>query len=367
MRDLPEGIEQLEHLEILDVSGNDILYLPEGIEKLESLRRLTATHNYIEKLPDDLDDLRELEQLNLIKNRLKEVPEAIIYIRDRVEVSMFSNKLSDTDFTEAELKRKCTKCKDFKSGFADMTGRRPTMEDSLMIKGNLTKQNFGYFSLFDGHAGRFAASFCTEHMHTHLETDIDELSLSPAEALKSTFSKINKKFEEFATKSGIVGMTRAGTTGVAMLLDAATRKCVVANVGDSRAILCRKGIVAKRLSLDHKPYDDAELERIKKLGGHVVGNTGRVNGQLAVSRAIGDFYLDPFVTPEPHITEIDLSNDDEFLILACDGVWDVISDQRACEIVAGETDPSVMARKLRDYAYLCGSDDNISVICVMLN
>jgi len=103
------------------------------------------------------------------------------------------------------------------------------------------------------------------------------------------------------------------------------------------------------------------------LNGYVMGEVGRVNGQLAVSRSIGDFYMQPFVTCEPFVNHVEMTDQDEFLILACDGVWDVISDQDAVEIVGqAHGDAARAATRLRDYAYLLGSDDNISVIVVNL-
>lgn len=119
---------------------------------------------------------------------------------------------------------------------------------------------------------------------------------------------------------------------------------------------------------------------------------GRVVGMLAVSRAFGDLDLQPFISADPYVDVIDIADPPDFLILvmppppntlfshpqqtgshrtrrfpmqACDGVWDVISDEAACRIVASESDDILKASmKLRDYAYLFGSQDNISVIIV---
>jgi serine/threonine protein phosphatase PrpC len=155
-----------------------------------------------------------------------------------------------------------------------------------------------------------------------------------------------------------------GTTAVSVLIDA-DRVAHVVNVGDSRAVLCRGG-APLRLSFDHKPYSDEEQGRIRGLGGCVAGETGRVNGLLAVSRSIGDFYMHPFVTDEPFQAQVQLEEADEKLILACDGVWDEVSDERAVEIVMAEADPFLACAKLRDFAYALGSDDNISVMILHL-
>jgi serine/threonine protein phosphatase PrpC len=105
--------------------------------------------------------------------------------------------------------------------------------------------------------------------------------------------------------------------------------------------------------------------------GYVLEN-GRVNGVLAVARSIGDFYLHPYVSVEPFLSrQIDLEKEQiEFLIFACDGVFDVISDEMACDIVRqsineNPENPHLAASVLRDKAYLYGSRDNISVIVVI--
>ncbi len=110
------------------------------------------------------------------------------------------------------------------------------------------------------------------------------------------------------------------TATVAVIKNA---KIFVANAGDSRAVLCRDG-EAIPLSKDHKPSRQMKWQRIIKAFGLcdvVLGD--RVQGVLAVSRALGDKVLNPYVIPEPEITQTRVDPQHEFLILACDGVWDV--------------------------------------------
>jgi serine/threonine protein phosphatase PrpC len=119
------------------------------------------------------------------------------------------------------------------------------------------------------------------------------------------------------------------------------------NVGDSRAVLCRAGDVVE-LTRDHKPNDSQERARIESLGGRVqwfgyVDAQGepiepygayRVNGNLAVARAIGDRDARPFVIGEAEIRQYDLEYDkDEFIVLASDGLWDVFTSAEVVEFV----------------------------------
>ncbi|KAI0930216.1 hypothetical protein AcV5_006988 [Taiwanofungus camphoratus] len=134
-----------------------------------------------------------------------------------------------------------------------------------------------------------------------------------------------------------------------------------ANAGDARGVLCRGG-KAVRLTYDHKGSDKQEAKRITDAGGFVM--SGRVNGVLAVTRSLGDSSMKEYVVGSPYTTETELSEEDEFLILACDGLWDVVDDQAAVDLVRGTTDPRRAAEDLLDNAYKNYSTDNVTVLVV---
>eukprot|EP01122_Echinamoeba_exundans_P006450 TRINITY_DN1818_c0_g1_i3.p1 TRINITY_DN1818_c0_g1~~TRINITY_DN1818_c0_g1_i3.p1 ORF type:complete len:389 (+),score=105.80 TRINITY_DN1818_c0_g1_i3:822-1988(+) len=143
-------------------------------------------------------------------------------------------------------------------------------------------------------------------------------------------------------------------------------RMMIANSGDQRLVVCRAG-KAVDITVDHKPDSETELERIKHAGGFVAENR-RVNGVLALSRALGDMELQPHVTYVPDVFFVDIREDDEFLIIACDGLWDVVTSEQAVKLVLQEGgDPIRSAAKLRDYAHALNSTDNISVIVFRLN
>ncbi|CAL1707158.1 unnamed protein product [Somion occarium] len=134
-----------------------------------------------------------------------------------------------------------------------------------------------------------------------------------------------------------------------------------ANAGDARAVLCRAG-KAVRLTYDHKGSDKQEAKRIMDAGGFVMG--GRVNGVLAVTRSLGDSSMKEFVVGAPYTTETELTEEDEFLILACDGLWDVVEDQAAVQLVRDTADPRKAAEDLLDHAYRKYSTDNVTVLVI---
>jgi len=220
--------------------------------------------------------------------------------------------------------------------------------------------NTDLLGVFDGHAGSAAARFAAKQFSIVLEDNLKHKD--PIESLTVTFSEVNSQFRTFI-KTQDLGVKHSGTTALVSLI--IEQKLYVANLGDSRGVLCRGG-KAVRLSWDHKPM--LEEDRINALGGYVIGGqTRRINGMVAVSRSIGDFFMEPFIIDDPYVSEFDLTPEDQFLILACDGVWDELSDQAAVDICLSEKDPLKAALKLRDTAYSLGSEDNISVIVLVLN
>ncbi|OBT87869.1 hypothetical protein VE02_02616 [Pseudogymnoascus sp. 03VT05] len=301
----------------------------------------------------------------------------------------------------------------------------------------------GYFAIFDGHAGSFAADWCGKKLHIILEEMIRKHPNTPIpELLDQTFTSVDLQLEKLPLKnSGCTAvaavlrwedrvpntLSATGSTAIApatlasvkavedsttiseekvtgvlenpdrskelaaavdpaadiasaaqyglttseaahaRLKTQATRQRVLytANVGDARIVLCRNGR-GLRLSYDHKGSDENEGKRIANAGGIILNN--RVNGVLAVTRALGDAYMKELVTGHPYTTETVIQPDlDEFIILACDGLWDVCSDQEAVDLVRNVQDPVVASKQLVDYALNRFSTDNLSCMIVRLN
>lgn len=151
--------------------------------------------------------------------------------------------------------------------------------------------------------------------------------------------------------------------GVTVIVPPAGSRRVLysANAGDARGVLCRGG-KAVRLTYDHKGSDKQEAKRITDAGGFVMG--GRVNGVLAVTRSLGDSSMKEFVVGSPYTTETELCEDDELLILACDGLWDVAGDQQAVDLVRDVQDAQEASEKLLTYALNKSTTDNVTVLVV---
>ncbi|OAQ61769.2 protein phosphatase 2C [Pochonia chlamydosporia 170] len=228
-------------------------------------------------------------------------------------------------------------------GVSAMQGWRISMEDShttvldLAAGANLDPKihssKLSFFGVFDGHGGSTVALFAGENIHNIILKQDTFKAGDYAQGLKDGF---------LATDRAILNDPKyedevSGCTACVSLI--AGNKLYVANAGDSRGVLGIKGR-AKPMSQDHKPQLENEKNRITAAGGFV--DFGRVNGNLALSRAIGDFEfkksaeLPPeqqIVTAFPDVEEHELTDEDEFLVLACDGIWDCQSSQAVVEFV----------------------------------
>ncbi|CAK7325740.1 unnamed protein product [Dovyalis caffra] len=231
-----------------------------------------------------------------------------------------------------------------KFGMTSVCGRRRDMEDAVSIHTSLTTKNTSFFGVFDGHGCSHVAMQCRDRLHEIVKEEIEGLKEEKCVEWKRTmeksFAKMDKEVEKCCAEGDSSSNCRCelqtpqcdavGSTAVVAVVT--PEKIIVSNCGDSRAVLCRKG-VAVPLSSDHKPDRADELLRIQEAGGRVIYWDGpRVLGVLAMSRAIGDNYLKPYVIPEPEVTMTERTEEDECLILASDGLWDVVSNDTACGV-----------------------------------
>lgn len=256
-------------------------------------------------------------------------------------------------------------------GGANIQGRRPTMEDESVV-GDF--ENGTILGLFDGHAGREVAIMCSENLLQVFQDEFfrDELNSTPnlPEVLTRTFYKLHSN----------VTSLYGGSTALVFVLSpngSDGYNVIVANVGDSRMIIVPSDTTQPptQPTNDHKGTYGPEQQRVIAAGGRIVNS--RVGGVLAVTRAIGDKSLtSDGVICEPEISSLTVTRGD-FIVVACDGLWDVSSNAEVAEIVRNfvmnennhtinekKINTTHLAQILRDKAYSEGSTDNISVIVV---
>ncbi len=268
-------------------------------------------------------------------------------------------------------------------GSSGMQGWRLEQEDAHVSVTMTKAPDHVLVGVFDGHGGAGASAWAAEHIQGFVEAtkswkDYVEGGASNKEllsdALRQSFLDADAALRVHQETGG-VGADTSGCTAVCCMIT--PNMIICANAGDSRAIIATDGKM-KEMSFDHKPYNQLERARIEKAGGSV--EFKRVDGDLAVSRAFGDFQyktspeLPPEqqkVSPEPDLIVHGRSDVDEFLLLACDGLWDVMSNTEAAEngrliFSEGESHMGLAAEEMVDLSLEKGSRDNISAVLVKL-
>lgn len=223
-------------------------------------------------------------------------------------------------------------------GVSSMQGWRCEMEDAHYARTCLKErglENWSYFAVFDGHAGVKVSDHCAKHLLTYI-IDTEEFRNEDIVAgIHSGFLRLDEKMRYLPELAS--GDDKSGTTAVVAFIS--SEHVYIANCGDSRAILCRNEQPVF-CTQDHKPILPGEKQRIQNAGGSVM--IQRVNGSLAVSRALGDYdyksskelgQCEQLVSPEPEIFVHERDPQDQFLVLACDGIWDVMNNQEVCSFI----------------------------------
>lgn len=399
-----KGFEALKQAASRNIHIQSIYLYENNIDqpKLHSLQSILTRNTCVQGVIDHLLD--QIPWNRKIKNRLQSFKKSVMQTRtnstlnisqedertplfrllskqSQLQLNAGANGTPSHTIPESESTR-------FKVGKSETIGKRPTMEDRMVTYGSYRGDTESeLFAIFDGHGGRAASDYAADNINRILSEHLQQQK-TPEEAFKLTFTQINTQLTPWPF---------IGTTAACAYIHKS--HVYIANVGDSRVVLGRMvkqtpivhenndndqdntqtttttttttsnetkvTIQTKRLTFDHRPVEDSERSRITNAGGTVLN--GRVNGMLAVSRALGDSFLTPYVIPEPYQSSFEITSEDKFLILACDGVWDLISDEEAVLIVSKISDPEKSSETLRDLAFNMGSTDNISVMVVKLN
>jgi len=263
------------------------------------------------------------------------------------------------------------------TGISTMRNGRRRMEDRHVILHDLVahlpenlqhkinpEDHISFYAVYDGHAGVKAAASAASNLHNKLVESTSyphDINAAIQDAIIAT--------DEIIIHDKLGG---CGTTVALAFIKGKSMHC--AWVGDSECVLARNGN-AIRLVDSHRPDRPDEKERIEELGGYVsFWGTWRVNGTMAVSRAIGDESLKPYLSTDCDITTVQLLPTDDFFILACDGLWDYLKREDAVQMVySAISEPNFDSEKLHNLSEKLnlssiekGSSDNISTIIIFL-
>ncbi|XP_009358521.2 probable protein phosphatase 2C 27 [Pyrus x bretschneideri] len=264
-----------------------------------------------------------------------------------------------------------------RSGEWSDIGGRTHMEDTHLCIGDLAKK-FGYnllseeaisfYGVFDGHGGKDAAHFVRDNLPRVIVEDAD----FPLELEKVITRSFMETDAAFAKKCSREASLASGTTALTAMIFG--RSLLVANAGDCRAVLSRCG-VAIEMSKDHRPCCTKERMRVESLGGYI--DDGYLNGQLGVTRALGNWHLEGMkdagerggpLSAIPELKLTTLSKDDEFLIIGTDGIWDVFTSQNAVDFarrrLQEHNDVKLCCKQIVEEAIKRGATDNLTLVMV---
>ncbi|XP_053976203.1 probable protein phosphatase 2C T23F11.1 isoform X1 [Hylaeus volcanicus] len=245
-------------------------------------------------------------------------------------------KIMGQTLSEPVTAKKSACCRDsnYRVGSSCMQGWRTKMEDChVHILSLPDDPGTAFFAVYDGHGGAAMSQHAGKHLHEYITKRSEYRAGNIVEAIQHGFLELDEAMQN----DEVLRDEQAGTTVTALLIK--DNVIYSANAGDSRAVASINGN-AVSLSRDHKPTLKDERERIKAAGGWVEFN--RVNGTLALSRALGDFMFkrndrksaqEQIVTAFPEVRQYQITEDWEFVILACDGIWDVMTSAEVVNFV----------------------------------
>lgn len=250
-----------------------------------------------------------------------------------------------------------------------LQGKRDTNEDQHSTILNLNKDNkelnnINFLGVYDGHGGKLVSKYLKENLPIYFIKKFKKNIYLKQNMFSKHVVDVYNLIQNDLKDNHPRAVNYCGSTCCI------TIHCEgflwIINVGDSRAVLSNENGIAIPLSKDHKPNSPEERVRIENLGGKIIfdGVDWRIKN-LSLSRAFGDIECTPYVTHLPQIYCRKLSKGDKFLILACDGLWDVLSNQDAVDFILDLETKNYRgnyAKVLAEYALEKGSMDNVTVI-----
>lgn len=423
-----DDLETMQTLRVLHINANKLQTLPAEIGKIRRLLVLDVGSNALKyntaNWPYDWNwnwNL-DLKYLNLSGNKRLEIKtSSSTSIRDRnlsdfnaltrlrvlglMDITLTIDSVPEEN-EDRRVRLSGTDIANMSYGQADTLGRHDHLSTiDMVIPRFQGRDEETVFGMFDGSEVQNGGSRVAKHLQDffaeHIAIELKRLRKDEGvpSALRRAFLAYNKELGALVTpipvkkdsdgNPGVVvpashrpsvisqSSTFAGpyipvvlgacdrTAGAAVcLVYLVGKRAYVANIGDSLAVLSKADGTAKLLSVKHNAGDASEVQRIRHAGGYV-SRDGLVNDQLDVTRSMGYFHLTPLIQAAPHVETIDLTEEDEFIIIASKSLWEVMSLQTAVDIARSEhEDLMLAAQKLRDFAICYGASNKISIMII---
>ena len=425
---LPQSIGFLIHLEELDLSHNKFTDFPQLLLHLTSLTSINLTNNFISQLPKNLTQLSGLKTLDLSCNNLsscfpvfsftglkslsfafnkqltiphlltsmksleeanfigtlplKEYPIDVNWMKERkmFTISYLNSEKRESNEPQTIINtplyfiKNCYSNQlklplnvpqfeenDFECpvqfGSSCMCGKRDSMQDTHLFVSNYLGIGYHFMAIFDGHSGLNSSQLCASQ-YTNCLADMlrKNPNVSIEDAFTQTFNQINTKISDCEYSDG-------SAMNVVLITP---QHFFVANVGDSRCILVKEESLSV-INEDHTLDNIDELYRVRSLNGFV--ENGKVNGQNLLTGTVGDVSCNKICVAVPQVVSVEREMNDVCLVLCCDAVFDVLTNEMIADICRKNSNQSawVIASLIRDIAYSNGCKDNITcLVCKLL-
>ncbi|THH27774.1 hypothetical protein EUX98_g6420 [Antrodiella citrinella] len=414
-----EDLHSLTNLKVLFLNGNKLQTLPREMGSLMSLSILDVGSNNLKYNINNLDyDWNwnfnpKLRYLNLSGNKRLEIKPPSQQIQHHLTKPSYSDRrvLDDpSDFSnltqlkvlglmdvttmflrnipddneDRRVRTSLSEINNMAYGIADTLGGNLNMFD-LVQPGFRGREDEAIFAMFGRSSHIGSHNRVSKYLHDQFigvfQKELDDLQTlkgeSVQDALRRSFLKLNKYLHDVlyerdtrkpstTSASGSIrraidmSCVRSGASGIVLYFSGKT--VYVANAGNSLAVVSRQG-TGELLSRKHDPFDRSETARIRSAEGWV-SPKGFVNDEIDVSRSFGFYYLLPVINARPDIFVWPLSDLDEFIIVANQGLWDYVPYQTAVDIARSETDPMMAAQKLRDFAISYGAEGTTMIMVI---
>lgn len=422
---VPDDLLELYELRILFLNGNKLQTLPAELGRLEALVKLDVGNNNLKynvanwAYDWNWNNNPHLRYLNLSGNKRFEIQSKFIPLRGkRQNISDFSNlhslrvlglidvtvatQSTPDELLDRRVRTSLSKVNTLSYGIAGGLGEGESLSTVDVVVPWFRKKDGSeaVLGLFDGRGtnilggvskiARFMAEGLPIQLEKHLALrDADPDMCTVEDCLRRAFLQLNSLFAQLlvSERNRITSAQRAKAkqerlpinwtdmAGVpewaegcsAVIAYLSDRTLYVANAGDSLAVVSHAGGQAELLGHKHDPFDREETQRIRAAEGWV-SLRGCVNDTLDVSRGFGYYHLFPVVNAAPAVRKLELTDSDEFIILANKSLWQFLSYQTAVDIARMEReDPMNAAQRLRDLAISYGGQESIMVMILSLS
>ncbi|KAK6186255.1 hypothetical protein SNE40_008326 [Patella caerulea] len=372
-------MEKLEQLQELNISSNNLHELPEYLGRHPKLQVLRVNSNLLQEIPNFKNSsgikVLEVGSNRLVNVNMKNLMNSQVNLLDisgNPDITVSSQEIAkakkicmvdmrgqNRSLLDLSSIDKSTVDKIWQSGFSQTSGIRNRLSVAVINQTQFIDQDDSLFGVLDGGRNEEIAKTLSDHLPLVVEDELKKRG-QHEHYLKYSMLAAHGKLKSLGQRLGAA----VGVVHIRKSRDGKTPPTLhLANVGDTEVVLCRKNKPVCLSQLFTVSQNPGECQRICESDG-IITEDGRVSGVTFNTRLLGCSYLYPNVIPDPHFTTTQLTEDDQLIIVANQGLWKYMSYEEAIQEILDIPDPVVAAKRLQDLAQGYGSKENIAILVV---